>query len=237
MDDGLVCFSYLPSQEQHHARKIARLRNGLQKFATDRRVLVTLNAPLTNASDVALALATVESVFKEENIGVQETQYRDDNVSFSVSVDSTRTPGLILDAGPLREVWLAGIVQEVENAVSRAALYDEKLSVAVVTVGPVPVHTTRWVRTLYGVPTRQHTGSATTSRNGFMGRGECAKLVAIWCAHIAYSDTRFYGFANPWSEQNAAMRKEIDFYCALGQEKGQIIFNSGYDAANFLETQ
>jgi hypothetical protein len=233
--DGVVCFAYVPSPEQHHGEKLAQFRRGLTRLAADRRVLATLNAPLTLLSDVTLALASIGSALDHEDDGVQETQYRDGSVSCSVVVDGTRPPAVVLDEGLAADAWLASIVDEVSSVAARAALFDATMTVTVVTVGPLPLHSTRWARALYGVPMEQIGNRSVLSFGGLMGHEDRCRLVAIWCTSVAYVDARIYGFANPWAECKPSIRGVTDFYCALGHEKGQIIFNSGYDAANFLE--
>jgi hypothetical protein len=233
--DGVVCFAYVPPPEQHHVEKLAQFRRGLTRLATARRVLATLNAPLTHLSDVTLALASIGSALDHEDDGVQETQYRDGNVSCSIVVDGTRPPAIVLDEGLAADAWLASIVDEVSSVAARAALFDATLTVTVVTVGPLPLHSTRWVRALYGVPTEQMGNRSVLPLGGLMGHEDRCRLVAIWCTSVAYVDERIYGFANPWADRKPSMQVETDFYCALGHEKGQIVFNSGYDAANFLE--
>ena len=92
LEDGLVCFVSLAAPNAHHVTKLAQLREGLQPFAKEGRVMVALDALLTRRSDVVLALATVGSVFQHAQTKVQETQYQDESVSFSVSMDRTRAP-------------------------------------------------------------------------------------------------------------------------------------------------
>jgi hypothetical protein len=233
--DGVVCFAYVPTPEQHHVEKLAQFRRGLTRLATSRRVIATLNAPLTLLSDVTLALACIGSALDHDDNGVQETQYRDGDVSCSIVVDGTRSPAIVLDEGPATDVWLASIVDEVSSVAGRAALFDATMTVTVVTIGPLPLHSTRWIRALYGMPTEQIGNRSVLPLSGLMGHEERCRLVAIWCTSVAYVDARIYGFANPWAERKPSMQGETDFYCALGHEKGQIVFNSGYDAANFLE--